>query len=261
MQSILRRIRTKFYKWTEPSLKLPIHTEIATMRLGTPYGGWIIPPNRLHSDAICYLIGAGEDISFDLALIEKFNCPAHIFDPTPRSIEHVLGVKQNISEGKPSACSTSPDGFYPLYPPALADKIVLHPVGIWNEDTNLRFFAPPNEAYVSHSLVNLQQSDRFIEVPVERLKTAMTRAGHPHIDLLKMDIEGAEYQVIESIIADKIDIDILCIEFDESAANHFDGKYMQRIQGALLSLIEFGYIIVAKESSCHNYTLLHQRTI
>jgi hypothetical protein len=261
MQSILRRIRTMFYKWTEPSFKLPIHTEIATERLGTPYGGWIIPSNRLNANAICYLIGAGEDVSFDLALIDKFNCPAHIFDPTPRSIQHVQQLRQNITEGKKTACATSPDGFYPAYPASLAPKIELHPVGIWNEDTTLRFFAPPNDAYVSHSLVNLQQSDRFIEVPVERLKTVCAKLGHTRIDLLKMDIEGAEYQVIESIIADKIEIDILCIEFDESAAHHFDGKYMQRIAGALTSLIEFGYIIVAKESSCHNYTLLHQRLL
>ncbi len=261
MQSILRRIRAKYYKWTEPSFRLPIHSEIPTERLGTPYGGWIIPQNKLHEGAICYLVGAGEDISFDLALLEKFNCPAHIFDPTPRAVQHVALVQKNIAAGERTACQTSPTGFYPDYAPALAEKIVLHAVGVWNEDTHLRFFAPSNEAYVSHSLVNLQQTERFIEVPVERLKTIMDRLGHARIDLLKIDIEGAEYQVIESLISDNLRVDVLCIEFDESAANHFDSKYMHRITSALESLIAFGYIIIAKERNCHNYTLLHQRAL
>lgn len=261
MQSILRRIRTKYYKWTEPAFRLPIHTEIPAERLGTPYGGWIIPQNKLHKDSICYLVGAGEDISFDLALIEKFACPAHIFDPTPRAIEHVTRAQHNIAQGAKTPCQTSPTGFYPDYSPTIAEKIKLHPVGVWNENTHLRFFAPSNEAYVSHSLVNLQQSERYIEVPVERLKTIMGRLGHERIDLLKIDIEGAEYQVIESIIEDHLSIDILCIEFDESAANHFDRRYMQRIKAALESLISLGYLIVAKERNCHNYTLLHQRAL
>lgn len=261
MQSILRRIRTKYYKWTEPSFSLPIHAEIPTERLGSPYGGWIIPQNKLTSDSICYLVGAGEDISFDLALIEKFGCQAHIFDPTPRAVEHVKTVQNNIAKNVRSACRTSPTGFYPDYAPSIAEKIHLHPVGVWNEDTRLRFFAPANEAYVSHSLVNLQHTAQFIEVPVERLKTIAERLGHSRINLLKIDIEGAEYQVIESIVEGHLEIDMLCIEFDESAANHFDRKYMQRIINALTSLLGVGFIIIAKEQDCHNYTLLHQRIV
>ena len=261
MQSILRRIRTKYYKWTEPAFRLPIHTEIPTERLGTPYGGWIIPQNKLSRDSVCYLVGAGEDISFDLALIDKFGCQAHIFDPTPRAVEHVKTVQNNIAIGKRTACLTSPTGFYPDYALPMAEKIHLYPTGVWNEDTYLRFFAPTNEAYVSHSLVNLQQTEQFIEVPVERLKTIAGRLGHSSIHLLKIDIEGAEYQVIESIVQDGLHIDILCIEFDESAANHFDRRYMQRITDALASLLAAGFVIIAKEKDCHNYTLIHQRII
>jgi hypothetical protein len=35
------------------------------LRLGTTYGGWIIPVDAgLTADSICYCAGAGEDISF-----------------------------------------------------------------------------------------------------------------------------------------------------------------------------------------------------
>ena len=40
--------------------------------IGTEYGGWIVPVNLLGSRSICYCIGCGEDISFDLGLIEAF---------------------------------------------------------------------------------------------------------------------------------------------------------------------------------------------
>jgi hypothetical protein len=41
----------------------------------------------------------------------------------------------------------------------------------------------------------------------------MQQCGHKHIDLLKIDIEGAEYQVIENMLQDQIFPRILCIEF------------------------------------------------
>lgn len=44
-------------------------------KLGTNYGGWIIPNNiNLNENSIVYSGGVGEDISFDLLLQEKYNC-------------------------------------------------------------------------------------------------------------------------------------------------------------------------------------------
>jgi len=258
MQTILKRIRHKFYKWTERKLKIPIDPFLPTERLGTPYGGWIIPKNRLNTTSVCYLVGAGEDISFDLAVAAAYGCPVHIFDPTPRSISHVESLKENLIAGLQTACPTCPGGFYPVYPPDLASRLHLHPVGIWNEDATLRFFAPQNETHVSHSLVNLQQTEHSIEVPARRLAGIMQELGHTRIDLLKIDIEGAEYQVIESIIQDKIDIGIICIEFDESSSNHFDAGYLDRIEQSLQRLIAASFTVLAKEPDCHNYTLVQR---
>jgi hypothetical protein len=46
-----------------------------------------------------------------------------------------------------------------------------------------------------------------------RLSTAMKLQGHARIDLLKMDIEGAEYEVIEEIVREKIPVQQLLVEF------------------------------------------------
>lgn len=261
MQSIFRRVRTRFLKWTERALDIPVESTVPIERLGTPYGGWLIPQNLLTGNSVCYLVGAGEDISFDLEVSARYGCPVHIFDPTPRAIAHFELLRNNLRRGGRTPCATSPTGFYPDYLPSLVDRLYFHPVGIWNEDTTLRFFAPQNEAHVSHSLVNIQHSDRSIEVPVRRLSGLMREMGHQQIDLLKIDIEGAEYQVIESILTDQIEVSILCIEFDESAANHLDSGYLGRIEACLRSLLSAGFQVVAKEKNCHNYTLVHRRCL
>ncbi|MFN8301079.1 MAG: FkbM family methyltransferase [Saprospiraceae bacterium] len=261
MQELMRRVRAKFYKWTERKLRIPIEPLVKTERLGSPYGGWIVPENWFDRHSICYLVGAGEDISFDLALVARYQSRAWIIDPTPRAENHFERWKNQTEIGQPGECSTCPGGHYPPFPADLIGQITFCPVGLWNEDTTLRFFAPRNEAYVSHSLVNLQRSEKHIEVPVKKLGTLMKELGHSRIDLLKIDVEGAEYQVLEAMLADNIEVDVLCIEYDETASNHLDGAYITRIEHSLQSLIQAGFRVIARESNCHNYTLVHQRRL
>jgi Methyltransferase FkbM domain len=52
-----------------------------------------------------------------------------------------------------------------------------------------------------------------LRFPVIRLSTAMQLQGHTRIDVLKMDIEGAEYAVIEEILREEIPVAQLLVEF------------------------------------------------
>jgi hypothetical protein len=75
----------------------------------------------------------------------------------------------------------------------------------------------------------------------------MSFLGHQTINLLKLDIVGAEYEVIDSLIDDKIYPEILLIEFDEgSLASAFrcpDPHYFDRISNAVQKLKSAGYIL------------------
>ena len=58
-------------------------------KLGTEYGGWIIPTNiKLDENSIVYSAGVGEDISFDLLLSNKYNSNIILIDPTEKANKH-----------------------------------------------------------------------------------------------------------------------------------------------------------------------------
>lgn len=202
--------------------------------IGTKYGGWVIPETLFDSSSICYCVGCGEDISFDIGLVDKFECDVFAFDPTPRAVEYVGKVA----------------GHNPRYH--------FFDLGLWDKEDNLRFYVPKNQNHVSHSLLNLQKTKNYIYVNVKRLKSIIENIGHNKIDLIKLDIEGAEYRVIDSIIEDNIDVKVICVEYDE-CSNPLDDKYKQRIRESVNRLLAIGYEMVCAQGG-GNYTFVKKNT-
>lgn len=183
-------------------------------RLGSDYGGWFVPTYELGPDSIVYSAGIGQDISFDKALIARCGCRVYGFDPTPASVEFV--AQQFRQE-------------------ALSPQFCFEAVGLWDAETKLQFFAPKTRGWTgSYSALNLQGTteQESISVPVKRLSTVMRENGHTRIDLLKMDIEGAEYRVIDEILDKKIPIRWLCIEFDQPVPFWTTNQTLQRLKDA-----------------------------
>lgn len=77
-----------------------------------------------------------------------------------------------------------------------------------------RFYAPRNPEHVSHSITNLQRTVDYFMGPVKTLGTVMREPGHGHIDLLKLDIEGAEYAVLRQGLASGLRPGIICVELE-----------------------------------------------
>lgn len=208
---------------------IKIKTRDDLQEIGTKYGGWVIPVNLLNENSICYCVGCGEDISFDLGLIKQFGCEVYAFDPTPRAIDYVTKNGKNI-------------------------KYHFFDIGLWDKKDILKFYVPKNPKHVSHSLLNLQKPENYIEINVDRLGEIMKHNGHNKLDLLKLDIEGAEYRVIDSIIEDRIEIKVICVEFDE-CFNPLDDNFTKRIKVSVNKLIAFGYSLVCAQGN-GNYTFV-----
>lgn len=168
--------------------------------LGTEYGGWPIVEGTVDSGSIVYSIGIGEDISFDLALIALHGCGVWGFDPTPKSRSWIESQ---------------------MLPP----QFQFEPVGVAARDGELTFYPPANEAYVSFSAAPGEGQTRPpITAPVERISTMASRLGHSRIDVLKMDIEGFEYDVLEDLLAGSFLPKLLLVEYHHGMYGIADEK-------------------------------------
>ncbi len=154
---------------------------------GTVYGGYSICPKGIDQNSVVYSFGIGEDVSFDLSLINKYNLNVFAFDPTPKALSWIKSQKM-------------PNNFS-YFDYGLAD---------FNGIADL--YLPINPSHVSASI--LSRDTNSFEAKMRRLKTIMDDLGHDHIDILKMDIEGAEYQVIPDIL--DLDISQILLEFHHS---------------------------------------------
>ena len=189
MSRLSGRIRNRAVRGAFQVLFRPVRDQ-GLARLGTDYGGWWIPTGAINSDSICYLAGVGTDISFDTALIERFGCRAWGIDPTPKSIEWIANQE-------------------------LDPRYTFVPIGLSDRAGSVRFYKPKNAKHVSHSMKNLQQTSAYITAEVVSVGNLMELLGHDRIDLLKLDIEGAEHDTIRSMLSDGIRPKVLCVEFDQ----------------------------------------------
>jgi FkbM family methyltransferase len=197
------------------------------MKLGKTGASWCVCPQDLSASSVVYSFGVGEDISFDLALIERFGLQVQAFDPTPRSLVWL----QN---------QTVPAEF------------VFHAYGVAGFDGNCAFVPPENPAHVSHSIVARASSRPAIEVAVHRLGTIMKMLGHEQIDLLKMDIEGAEYGVLADMLACGIAMKQLLVEFH----HRWPQLGIEKTKEAIRGLNAAGYRIFSVSPSGEEYGFL-----
>lgn len=112
----------------------------------------------------------------------------HAFDPTPIALEW-------------AAARQLPEGF------------VLHPYGVADFDGTARFAAPRKRKFASFSLVRSEGVGPAVEAPVHRLATLAAMLRLPPPDVIKMDIEGAEYAVLPDMMQAGIRPAQLLVEF------------------------------------------------
>jgi FkbM family methyltransferase len=200
-----------------------------TKRFGSDYGGWDIIPDLLNEQSVVYSFGVGEDASFDIGLLEAFGMSVHAFDPTPQSLAWV-------SEQQ------------------FPDRFVMHPVGIASFDGEVTFNPPENPSHISHTMLERPStSARAITVPVQRLSSICADLGHENIDILKIDIEGAEYDVIDDILASDIRPGQFLIEFH----TRFPGVGKTRTQNAIELLRSAGYVLYHVSPSNEEFCFVH----
>ena len=194
-------------------------------RFGTDYGGWTVPAELLNEESICYCVGVGTDASFDSALVERFRCNVFSFDPTPKAIDYMKSAKYDHT------------------------RLRFLPIGLWDKDTELRFYSPANEDEISHSVFDLHGTGNYFTAECRRLSTIMQDLSHDHIDLLKLDIEGSWGKVIQNIVDEHISISVLCVELDSPTS-------LSRVLWVIRMLGDMGFVLVQYEKD--NYLFVQK---
>lgn len=223
----------RFLRWIKrrdlfifPEINLP------TEHLGNQGADWFIHTKKLNENSIIYSVGIGTDISFDLELINKFNCQVFAFDPTPKSLQWLSSQ-------------------------SLPNHFKYFPIGLSDYDGTLEFFAPNNENHTSFTIINnqYQHNKKPNMFQVKKLSSLMNDNHHTQIDVLKMDIEGAEYHVIDDIIKSNILIDQILIEFH----HRFKSVGLEKTNAAIKKLQSAGYQIFSISTSGEEYSFIKRK--
>jgi FkbM family methyltransferase len=240
LTKISRRLRRIVRK---PDVK--VQRAEGMLRLGSVYGGWEFLDRDYLQNATIVSAGLGVDASFDVEFARRYGATILIVDPTPKAIAHFHDMVARV--GQPALQQYVAGGHQPVdaYPMDWTDgsHFRLAPYALWNEAGTMRFFMPSDTNHVSHSLINFQhgygQESDHIEVETIRLSDLLARENIAPPALMKLDIEGAEIEVLQSMIADGIRPRQLLIEYDELIIR--TKKAMERVNGSIAMLVANGY--------------------
>lgn len=214
--------------WASVQIKSPVTW------FGHPQAGFYVATDYIGENSIVYSFGVGENISFDEKLIELYNSTVYAFDPTPKT--KVFLEKKGI-------------------PP----NFIFLDYGLYDFNGMVTFYLPENPMYVSGATFNRwkynESMNHPIEVPVKRFSTIIKELRHSRIDILKMDIEGSEYTVLDDILNSGIEIKQILIEFH----HRFKEIGLQKSRDAIKKLNEKGYKIAAISDSREEYTFIKPR--
>jgi FkbM family methyltransferase len=196
--------------------RVPLRGVDGLVELGHPeYGGWTLPGGLIEPDWICYSVGAGGDTAFDMDLIARYGIEVRAVDPIPSYVRRAI----EDAHGDP--------------------RFSAHEAAIATTDGPLRMQVThdPNSESVSPS--GLYDSSTYIELPGRTLPSLMADIGDSRIDLLKLDIEGGEYEVVPTLDLPGLGVKVFATQL------HHTGS-VSAAKALIAGLAEQGYVPVAR---------------
>lgn len=179
-------------------------------------------------DPIVLSGGAGKNISFEIDMAETFGAKVYLFDPSPTAKATIESIK------------------------TLPEKLKFYPIGIAAYDGRVSFSSPKNEEEGSFRVK--ENDNEEITFECNTISTIVKEHNLPRIDILKIDIEGFEYEVIDELIESGILVHQICVEYHHFF-DYIDKKTTIATQKKLKS---FGYKLFHKSGLDYSYILQNE---
>jgi len=209
-------IRRRVFEWRLGRLR--IEPGPAIVELGTAYGGWKIPVDAVSEGQICYCIGSGGDISFDLELIRRYGAVVRAVDP--------------VAEYGTAALETA--GGEP--------RFSFRQAAVTVTDGPIRMQTHHESDSQSLSAAGLYDTNDWVEVDGRTIPSLMREFGDDHIDLLKVDVEGIEYDLVPTLDLAGLGVRVFSIQL------HHTGTVRDAL-GLIHGLERQGFRLVAQRPS------------
>jgi Methyltransferase domain len=182
------------WRGIEPRTRVEIRCE------RVEHGGWWICPQAIRRGDVVYSFGVGGDLSFEMALVERYGARVFAFDPDPATAERAASLE-------------TPHPHLRLLPMSIGGRDVRRDVDL--------------------------PGGRSVEARVLRLPSHMRLLGHRRIDVIRLDVPGAETDVIRDLVRMDVDVQQLLLAFREEPSP--DAR--RRTESAVKALGEHGYRI------------------
>jgi FkbM family methyltransferase len=176
---------------------------------------WAILAGSISNDSFIVSAGVGHSISFEEELVERFNAHIVLLDPSPTGLKTIASKKdmRNIEFRKLGLAATPGEVRFGL--PDQADEGSFRKGG----------------------------DDDGVSFACTSLSDLIHEHGGREVDLLKIDVEGFEYEIIQSIIDEKLAVKQICVEIHHNRVISLD-KTIFDAMALILKLAMSDYRII-----------------
>lgn len=186
---------------------------------------WTLDLSLIHNASKVVSGGVGGDVSFELELARQTGCEIALFDPSPTGRATIASLE------------TLPRG------------LKFHETALAGGKGKRKFAAPLDADEGSFREPDSADHAGF-EWPSVSVEDFVRENGWGELDLLKLDIEGFEFEVMDALLRSKLRPRQLLVEFHYGQAmKHSFWNYMCM----LLRLRAVGYVLVHREKSDHSF--------
>jgi FkbM family methyltransferase len=182
--------------------------------VGTFYGSWVVPAGAIEDGWVCYCVGTGADISFEIEL-------TNLARVTVRSFEAVEGLAEyarGLAEGHPD--------------------ITIEHSALAMSDGPVRMQVSHVPASQSVSGAQLYEGASYVEVPGRTLGSLKEEHGDAAVELMKIDIEGLEYELVPTLDLRALGVKVFCIQLHHN-------RSIRQAKAFVAQLAAQGYDLVA----------------